>query len=223
MIKLASKIKTAGKIIALISAVLLVGAILFHYKCPKSKEEFLSKKKEPIPELIPEKKYTPKPNIPFISKDKPPVKKKDLPIPKSKVDKTISIDLPRSKKVTLVMDKGGKIYKSKDTPEEAKIAVTVWKPKLFALTLEPGYSLAFKGRFYHCFSLNVIRIWKFHGGGELGISVAEDRIDSFLLGLSAKYNLGTVDIFKMARFDVLLMAGWDFLSSHMYGGVSLKF
>ena len=224
MSKLASKIKTAGKIIALVSVVLLAGAIFFHYQCPKDKKitTLFSKEECSIPELIPEEKYTPKPNIPFISKDKPPVKKKDLPIPKKKVDKTISIDLPGSKKVTLVIDKAGKIYKTKDMSEEAKIVITKWKPKFFALGLEPGYSLAFKGRFYHCFTLDVVRIWKFHGGGEFGFSVADDHIDSFLLGLSGKYNLGTVDIFKMVKFDVLLIAGWDFLSSRMYGGVSIK-
>jgi hypothetical protein len=208
------------KIIAIISAVLLLGSIVLQKRCDK-----------PVPEvaqneyLLPAEKYTPPlVKIPLLTKDKPPVSKANLPIPKKDVKTTIVVKnpIPGARDITLVIDKEGKIYKSKDTPEDAKIEVTTWKPRLFDVKPRFGYSGVYSDQFYHCLSLDVIRIGKFYAGGEVGISLSGSDIDGYLLGLSGKYHFATLGFVGGGRIDVLATLGWNFLDKRAYAGISIR-
>lgn len=167
--------------------------------------------------------------IPFVKKAKQPVADKDLPIPKKKIAKTIVVELPKGNdlnpsKVTLVIDKKGKIYRSKDTPKDVKIVVTEWKPKLINIGFSLGYTFVYKGKFYHCLSLDVLKIGRFHAGGEGGIHIANSsHKGSWLLGLSGKYHFASFDFIGGLNITTSAVVGWDFISKGIYGGVNLKF
>lgn len=176
--------------------------------------------------LITEETYRPPiVKIPFTKSPKQPIKDKDLPIPKKDVDKTIEITVPPSpkpKKIKIVIDKDGKIYKSKDTPKDIKIEVTKWRPRLIDIKPRFGYSLVYQGQAYHCLTLDVLRIGKFYAGGEAGISMNNYDLDGYLLGLSGKYHCLTFDFFGGAKIYAFAALGYNFLDKKIYAGVTLR-
>lgn len=212
--------KRIFKLILIFSLIWLLGSLALYRQCNK-----------PLPEvdkndyLLPSDTYRPPIiKLPF-TKDKAPVKEKFLPIPKKDVKTTIVIKDPGSGtgKVTIIIDKKGKIYKSTDTPEDVKIEVTHWKPKLFEIKPRFSYVLAYRDQVYHCLSLNVLRVGKFYLGGEVGVSMSDYDFDGYLLGVSGKYHFMTLDFATGQKITAFAVLGYDFLCKKAYVGIMLRF
>jgi len=168
--------------------------------------------------LIEPETYTePVIKLPFV-KDKQPIKDKDLPIPAKEVEKSIAVEMPGKEPVRIIIDKKGDVYKTKDTPEDAKISVIKWKPKPMGLDLRFGYSLAFSDTAYHCLSLDYFYIKRFSLGSEIGISTEQ----TWLVGLSLKYRFVTLDFITGGKADASILGGWNFIANRIYAGVNIK-
>jgi len=176
---------------------------------------------------IVEKIYTPPiVKLPF-TKDKQPIKDDMLPIPKESVLKTIGITVPAEKgevKLELVVDKKGNVYKTKDFPEGVEVVVTKWQSKLIKFGITFSYSLActFKGSFFHCLSVDVVRVGNLSLGVDAGLGVGQSYISGYLVGLSGKYKLLALSSHK-TNFTLSGLFGRDFLHERFYAGLNLRF
>ena len=208
-------IKKVAKIVAIISAVLLLGSIVLHKKCDKplqepTKNEYLLPSDTYRPPII---------KIPF-TKDKAPVSKKNLPIPKKDVRTTIVVKnpVPGAKDITIVIDKKGKVYRSKDTPEDVEIKVTTWMPTLFGLQSKWGIGITMDIPPDLSFTLSwdTIRIWKLHLGVDLGVKLEDQGVAGIWLGTSVKYKI-------LKNNNLFVLAGYNWTDKVPYIGVSLRF
>lgn len=224
------KIAKVIKIIVFFGLALLVIYVFFYFYLKnypdrhKLTDEQIEKLKNEY--LVEKEKFTiPTVKLPFV-KSKQPIKDEDLPIPKKDVATTIKIvpnNLPPGIKmgeVKLVIDKKGNVYRTKDTPDTVKIEVVEWKPKLISLDFNLGYSLVYNGETFHCLSLDVLRIWKLHFGGDIGIHT-NFEFKEFLAGPSVGIKFGEVKIFGL-KTELDLTFGKDFLNQKFYGGISLR-
>lgn len=208
-------IKKIFKIIAIISVILLLGSIALHKKCDKPLQEpdineYLLQSDTYRPPIV---------KLPF-TKDKAPVKKKYLPIPKKDVKTTIIVKspVPGARDITLIVDKKGKIYRSKDTPEDVKIEVTHWKPALFGLQNKWGIGIIMDipPDLSFALSWDPIRIWKLHFGLDLGIKMEDQRIQEFWLGASVKYRI-------LKNNNLFILAGYNGTHRVPYVGIMMRF
>lgn len=196
-----------------IFALILIVIISFivHRNCIKQKQV-----ETDVP-YIQEKVYRePIVRLPF-TKNRQPIKDSDLPIPKKDIDKIIVIEGGAK----IVIDKKGKIYRSKDTPQDIRIDVTRWQPKFLDFETKFGYALIFSKETYHCISIDLFRIWKVHIGPEVG-ALNSRWEPKWFLGVSGKYRFGGLDLFGL-KANFLALAGWSFTEKNFYGGLSLKF
>lgn len=210
------KIKKIAKIIAIISAVLLVGSIVLHKKCDKPLQEVAKNAY-----LLPSGSYQPPlVNIPFLTKGKAPVSKVNLPIPRKDVKTTIIVKnpVPGAKDITIIVDKKGKVYRSKDTPEDARIEVTHWKPALLGLQSKWGIGVAIDIPPDLSFTLSwdIIRIWRLHFGADLGGRLADYGFADFWIGTSVKYKI-------LKNNNLFALAGYNWINKTPYVGVMLRF
>jgi len=208
-------IKRIFKIIAVISIVLLVGSIALHKYCDKPLRQ-LTKNDY----LLPSETYRPPiVKIPF-TKEKAPVSKKNLPIPKKDVKTTIIVKNPKpgAKDITIVLDKGGRVYRSKDTPKDVEIKVTEWKPTLLGLQSKWGVGVAMDIPPDLSFTLSwdTIRIWKLHFGLDLGIKLEDRRSTDIWLGTSVKYKI-------LKNNNLFAFMGYNWVNRIPYLGVSMRF
>ena len=221
-----NKIKVAFKILAIVAgALLFLGVLGVFDKRPGQKPLNLDLD---VPVPIAEETYRPPiVKIPFITKDRQPVKTENLPIPKKDIDKTIVIsktglDSITNHPITLVVDKGGKIYKTNDTPDDTQILITKWRERNIGFTFKIGGTLAYSDGFYYCFSLDVFRIGRFYAGGEFGLKLGKGEEPDFLLGLSGKYKFATLKVMDRDFLIFQAVCGWDFLHRATYFGLSVK-
>jgi len=209
-------IKKIGKTSAIISVVLFAAIFLFHDRCPDKPRKMIPIQETAIEEEI----YRPPIiKIPFITKDRQPIKDKDLPIPKKDIAKTIEIIQPKSKEAVVIIDKKGKIYKSKDTPKEVEIKVTTWKPRLFEVKPQVGFTGAltiYPLDLYPCLSLDILRIWKLYFGGDLGVKIERGRFTDVFYGIAARYMI-------LPKNNIFATAGWEFKHKTIYIGLTLRF
>ena len=164
--------------------------------------------------------------LPF-QKNKQPVKQEDLPIPKEKVSKSISIALTgveknKSIKFDLVVDKKGHLYETKNVPKNVVIKTTIWKQKFISPGFRFGYTIAFSGGFYHCLSLDYLRIWKIYLGSEIGLKIGEGVLNELLIGLSLKYRFASLVFEGGSPIDVSLTTGFNFINYLPYGGLNVR-
>jgi len=144
--------------------------------------------------------------LPFI-KYKTPVPNEVLPIRATEVDTTTVITVPPSDtpvKIGIVIDKKGRVFKTKDTPNNIIIEVTKWKESFIAPELTFGLALTYSQDFYVGLSIDLFRVWELHLSSDLGIS--QDK--KFMAGLHMRYKI--------------LLVGYDFLNSGVYIGAVLK-
>jgi len=194
--------------------IILVGVLLFWKLCSHKDTEYVEQP-EKSKYAVPEKTWT-KPIIPVrgITK-RPPVSKKELPIPMKEVAKTITVPLPEGRELTFVIDKKGDVYKTKDFPEEIKPIVTEWRPPVFAFSTDFGFSLAYSGKTYFCLSINVFNISeRVYFGGDIGMNIEDVAIKNGLLGVAVRYRI-------WKGKPVFLSGGWDFIDRQAYFGFSL--
>lgn len=171
-----------------------------------------------IDKPLPEKPYRPPViKIPF-TKDKQPIKDKALPIPAKDVDKSVHIETP-TEKIDIVIGKDGKIYPAKDVPDHVKIAVIDWKESFMGLLLRPGYSYVFYGGEYHCFSLDMARVWKIRIGADIGYDFTTKKV---LVGVAGRIRLAEVRIANTIKVNIRFLAGWDFLQQKKYIGLGIS-
>lgn len=224
------KIARIVRVVGFFGLAILVLYVFFYFylKSYPDKHELTKEQIEKLKnEYIVEKKtYTPPPvKIPFV-RDKQPIKSEDLPIPKKEVATTIKIvpnDLPPGIKmgeVKLIIDKKGNVYKAKDTPDNIKIEVVDWKPKLISLNFDLGYSFVYNGESFHCLSLDILRVWIFHFGGEIGTHVNLE-FKEFLAGPSVGVKIGEIKFLGL-KTNIDLTFGKDFLNQKFYGGINLR-
>lgn len=205
--------------------ILLILAVVFAiFKIRSCREKVIEKAIELEGNAsIPEGVYRPPVvEIPFIRNKNQPVKERDLPIPKKNIEKTISVKLSGARPLnfSLVVDKKGHIYKTKDSPKDVEINIVKWKPKLLEFRVRPGYSLAYSNGLYHCLSLDLMRIWEIYFGADIGLGVKEQHVRDFLFGMSAKGKIFTLR-FSKVKADVSLVLGWNLLSNKTYFGGSV--
>ena len=212
---MSNKLKKIGKIIAIISAVLLLGSIILHKQCDKPLQE--PTKNEHL--IQPEKYTLPVFDVPFLTK-KAPVKKRNLPIPKKDVRTTIVVEnpIPGARDITIVIDKKGKVYRSKDTPEDVEIKVTTWKPALFGLQSSWGIGIAMDipPDLSFILSWDTIGIWKLYFGVDLGAKLTEYGLKDAWLGISVKYKI-------LRNNNLFALVGYNWMNKTPYVGVSLRF
>ena len=203
-------IKRIGIIVMIISITLLIGSVLIQRHCAKTSVV------PGNPYVIPEQTYTP-PILP-IFKNKQPVKTENLPIPKKEVARTIEITPTKeADKITIIEDKKGNLYVSKDTKVE-KIEVVKWKPGLFNFKYEPGLSVFLHdSRIFYALSFDVFNIReKLYFGGDAGLAWKQ-----ILLGASLRFRfLPCSDTAR--RIPIYLSLGYDFFNSRAYVGLTLK-
>ena len=156
--------------------------------------------------------------IPFITKDKQPVKSDVLPIPPAQVDKTIKIEAPGQAPTTIIIDKKGDVYLPKDAPADVKVSVVQWKPAFAALEFKFGTALVYSGAPHVCLSLDYFRVWRLYFGSEIGVSYKNNKV-GYLIGLSGKLRLTD----PSSRVDVRVIGGWDFLGNKPYVGLGVRF
>jgi len=213
---MSSKLKKIGIIIAIISAALLLGSIVLHKQCDKPVQEITENEY-----LLQPKVYkAPLIKIPFIKAKRQPVKDKDLPIPKRNVRTTIIVEnpVPGARDITLVIDRKGKVYRSKDTPEDARIEVTEWKPALFGLQSKwgIGVTMDIPPDLSFALSWDTIRIWKLHFGVDVGVKFASYGFTDFWVGTSMKYKI-------LKNNNLFALVGYNWTDKAPYIGVSLRF
>jgi len=209
-------IKKYLKIIIVISIVWLLGSIALHKKYNKPLQEPTKNAY-----LLPSESYQPPiVKVPFLTKDRIPVSKKNLPIRKRDVKTTIVVKnpVPGAKDITLIVDKKGRIYKSKDTPEDAKIEVTHWKPALLGLQSKWGIGVAMDipPDLSFIVSWDVIRIWELHFGADLGVKLEDQRLSEIWIGTSVKYRI-------LKNNNLFILAGYNWTQSVPYVGISMRF
>jgi hypothetical protein len=195
--------------------IILLGTLLFYKICSKRGSEQIVKQPKKSEHAVPEKTWT-RPVVPIrgITK-RPPVPKEELPIPKKEVAKTIAVPLPDGRELTFVIDKKGDVYKTKDFPKEIKPVVTEWRPPVFAIGTDYGFSLAYSGKTYFCLSVNVFNISeRVYFGGDIGVNIEDVAIKNWLLGAAARYRI-------WREKPVFLTGGWDFIGRQVYVGLSL--
>lgn len=210
------KIKTAFKIMILTLIVSVVGSVIVTKRC-------INPLQEPSENayLLPSDSYQPPlVKVPFLTKDRAPVSKKNLPIRKRDVKTTIVIKnpVPGAKDITIIIDKKGKVYKSKDTPEDAKIQVTEWKPTLFGLQSKWGIGIAMDipPDLSFILSWDTVRIWKLHLGVDVGGKLASYGVMDFWVGTSVKCKI-------LKNNNLFALAGYNWMEKTPYVGVSLRF
>lgn len=158
--------------------------------------------------------------IPFV-KDKAPVSKKNLPIPKKDVRTTIVVEstVPDARNITLIVDKKGKVYRSKDTPEDVKIRVTHWKPAFFGLQNKWGVGIIMDipPDISFALSWDPIRIWKLHFGLDLGIRPASAHsFEDAWIGTSVKFRI-------LSKNNLFMLAGYNWTHDVPYIGIMMRF
>lgn len=210
------KIKKVFKIIAIISAILLLGSVVLYKKCDKPLQEVAKNAY-----LLPSGSYQPPlVNIPFLTKGKAPVSKMNLPIPKRDVKTTIIVKnpVPGAKDITIIVDKKGKVYRSKDTPKDTKIEVTHWKPALFGLQNEWGIGVIMKipPDLSFALSWDVIRIWKLHFGMDLGAKITNYGLTDAWIGTSVKYRI-------LPKNNLFALMGYNWTHKTPYVGIMIGF
>ena len=196
-------------------AIILAVIFLFWKVCARGKTDYGVEPKSKY--AIPEKTWT-RPIVPIrgITK-RPPVSKKVLPIPMRDVARTITVPLPEGGELTFVIDKKGEVYKTKDFPEEIKPVVTEWRPPVFAVGMDFGFSLNYSGKTYFCLSVNVFNISeRIYFGGDIGMNVEDVAIKNGLIGAAVRYRVWRG---KLA----FLTGGWDFIGRKAYAGISILF
>ncbi len=150
--------------------------------------------------------------LPFV-KYKTPVPVGVLPIPKKEVDTSIVVTFPPGDisggiviepvKIGIIIDKKGRVFKTKDTPDNVVIEITKWKEPFAAPEIQFGLALTYSQDAYAGLSVDLLRVWKLHLGSDLGIS--QDR--KFMVGLHVRYKI--------------IAVGYDFLNGRAYVGVVL--
>lgn len=181
--------------------VLLVGGLVYLKKCSgrpaiEIDNEYLIETEVYRPPII---------KLPFV-KYKTLVPYKVLPIPPSQVDTSIVVTVPPSDvpvKIGIIIDKKGRVFKTKDTPDNIIIEVTKWKEPLIAPELTLGLALTYSQDFYAGLSADLFRVWELHFGSDVGVS----QDIKFMVGLHMRYKIFTV--------------GYDFLNGRAYMGVVL--
>jgi len=206
--------KKIFKLIIIFSIIWLIGSIILYKQY-----------KKPMPEvaeneyLLPSEIYKPPLiKIPFI-KDKAPVSKANLPIPRKDVKTTIVVTspVPDAKKITLIVDKKGKVYKSKDTPKDVEIKVTHWKPPFFGLQNKWGVGIAMDipPDLSFILSWDTIRIWRLYFGVDLGTNFTDYGFTDFWVGTSVKYKI-------LKNNNLFALAGYNWIEKVLYVGVSMR-
>lgn len=198
-------------------ATIIFGLLYIQKEC--STEKIIEKKTQE--NQIPTKTYTPPIiKIPFLS-PKPPLEQVKSPIPINTIKKTITVTIPpnnREYKFNIIIDKKDNIYKSKNTPKNVKVNVTVWKPKFFAYDGRLGASILFDGvNLNYGIAFDLFRIDKFYLGTDIGITPESYSFDLGLAGISIRY-----PGLKMANAMVLISLGYNFLNNHFYIGGTFK-
>ena len=143
--------------------------------------------------------------LPFV-KYKTPVPVDVLPILKEEVDTSIVVTVPPSDmsvKIGIIIDKEGRVFKTKDTPDNVIIEITKWKEPFAAPEIQFGLTLTYSQDAYAGLSVDLLRVWKLLLGSDLRIS--QDRRS--MAGLHVRYKIITV--------------GYDFLNGRAYIGVVL--
>lgn len=203
--------KTTSHVILLV-VFLLAAALFFLRTCGKGEEKlpnFPEKEFQTETEI-----YTrPVIRIPF-TKPKLPVDPEILPVHPSMVEKTVKIETgPEADRevVSLVIDKKGRVFKTKDTSEEVKIVTTEWKRPVFEIKPKFEYSLVWAGALFNCVSLDLVRAWRIHAGVEIGIQAV---FQDWLIGISGKYQVTD---------NMKILAGRDFYGSRFYAGIQFSF
>lgn len=209
------KIKKIFIAIAIIAAVLLVGSIILHKQCNKPLQQI-----DKNEYLLPSETYRPPiVKIPF-TKDKVPVSKRNLPIPKKDVRTTIVVKNPvlGAEDITIVIDKKGKIYKSKDTPGDIKIEVTEWKPALLGLQSKVGVGMVvgIPPDLSFALSWDAIRIWKLHLGLDLGVKFIDYKLTDPWVGTSVKFKI-------LRNNNLFALAGYNWMDKTPYVGIMMRF
>ena len=210
------KVFQAIGIIAVVSFVLVLILLISIRSCGRPEDSSTPKINEPGNEFRPPvETYTrPVVRIPF-TKPRLPVDPETLPVHPSRIEKTIQIETTaensRRIPVTLIVDKTGRIYKTKSTPEDIKIITTEWERPVFEIKSRFAYALVWAGDLYNCLSLDLVRIWRIHAGVEIGTQAV---LQDFLIGLSGRFEITE---------NMKLLAGRDFLGSQYYAGVQFSF
>jgi hypothetical protein len=207
--------KKVAKIVAIIAVVWLLSGIAIIKKCNDSRHEPTKNGY-----LLPTGDYQPPiVKVPFLTKDRAPVSKKNLPIRKGDVKTTIVVKnpVPGGKDITIIIDKKGKVYKSKDTPEDVKIQVTEWKPALFGLQSKWGIGITMDipPDLSVILSWDVIRAWKLHFGLDVGMTLA-DQATEVWLGVSVKFKI-------LKNNNLFMLVGYNVTQDVPYVGVSMRF
>jgi hypothetical protein len=162
---------------------------------------------------LPPHHYTaPVVNVPFIT-PKPPVKQANLPIPAKQVEETIVVKTPESAPVTIVIDKKGNVYPTKDTPPGTTIEVTKWHPPLIQICHRFSVSALYAGGPLFSLGYDPIRIWKVYLGVDIGKRFTDNK---WLIGTSVRYQL-----IKSNRLDITAVVGKNWMDSKLYVGVNV--
>lgn len=208
-------IKAYFKIIMIVALVWLLGSIALYKACDKPLQEpdineYLLQSDTYRPPIV---------KLPF-TKDKAPVKKEYLPIPRKDVKTTIIVKspVPSARDITLIVDKKGKVYRSKDTPEDAKIEVTHWKPALFGLQNEWGIGVIMNipPDLSFALSWDPIRIWKLHFGLDLGAKFSNYGLTKAWVGVSVKYRI-------LKNNNLFMLVGYNGIHRIPYMGIMMRF
>jgi len=227
MNKILTILKCIKGIVGLIIGILIIAFVvnLLHDKGDPGLIPLPQENKHRIMEMT----YRP----PIISlpwqKDKAPIKEEKLPIPKKRVDKVIQIEVPipgSEETITteIIIDKKGEVYKATDTPEDTRIKVTKYKPRLFDLDFRLGYSCVVSDHIYHCLSFDYLRAGRFYLGSEFGIAQKGNSVGGkYLIGLSLKYKIFEIgDWNKSGGVGFNAVAGWNLMGNMVYGGFNIK-
>jgi len=121
-----------------------------------------------------------------------------------------------------VVDKKGHLYETKNVPKNVVIKTTIWKQKFISPGFRFGYTIAFSGGFYHCLSLDYLRIWKIYLGSEIGLKIGEGVLNELLIGLSLKYRFASLVFESGSPIDVSLTTGFNFINYLPYGGLNVR-
>lgn len=203
--------KTASHVVIL--AMFLIAAALFLLRICRRGEEKLPT--FPEKEFLTETEIYTRPviRIPF-TKPKLPIDPAISPVHPSRIDKTVVIESgPEESRqtVSLVIDKKGRVYKTKDTSDDVEIVTTQWRQPVFEIKPRFGYSLVWAGDLFNCVSLDLVRIWRIHAGVEIGVQAV---FKDYLIGVSGKFRVTD---------NMKVLAGRDFYGSRFYAGVQFSF
>ncbi len=154
--------------------------------------------------------------LPFTKAKPLPIAENRLPIPRDEVAKTIRIEVPGEKPAEIIIDKKGEVWKPLDAPKDIKVEVTKWKPSVLGLEFGLGAGVLYSKGMYGSVSLDLIRAWRIHLGGDIGAAPKKP----VLFGVSARYHVG--DISFLGKWKIMATVGYAPTRRIYYYGITLR-